>query len=106
MKACGDPATSAGIRGRRRARSCVARSSPRAGGPSSLVWPEEDFRRCPRPENMSLTHGLCGPWRTLAAGGRARDLRRLQLACAASTVAEWAYGIAVSVWAYHMGGVG
>lgn len=43
-------------------------------------------------------------WAPIAAIGRSRNLRRIGLALAGSTMGDWAYATAVTVWAYGVGG--
>ena len=37
---------------------------------------------------------------------RRQSLRRMNLALAGSLIGDWAYGTAVAVWAYDVGGAG
>ena len=43
-------------------------------------------------------------WQSLTAVFRNPNLRRIQLALAGSLIGDWAYGTAVAVWAYGVGG--
>jgi MFS family permease len=52
-----------------------------------------------------------GPWSAIRETGdslrsvfRNRNLRKIQLALAVSTIGDWAYATAVAVWAYSVGG--
>src|ERR1700746_3978885 len=47
---------------------------------------------------------LSESWHALAAAFRSRELRRLQLAGAGSTLAVWTYAIAIAVYTYREDG--
>jgi MFS family permease len=53
---------------------------------------------------MSIQGRLVESWRAFAQAFRSRELRRLQLAGAGSTLAVWAYSIAIAVYAYRADG--
>ena len=53
---------------------------------------------------MGIQGRLGESWRAFAQAFRSRDLRRLQLAGAGSTLAVWAYSIAIAVYAYRADG--
>jgi MFS family permease len=53
---------------------------------------------------MGFRARLSESWRAFAQAFRSRELRRLQLAGAGSTLAVWAYSIAIAVYAYRADG--
>ena len=53
---------------------------------------------------MGIRARLGESWRAFAQAFRSRELRRLQLAGAGSTLAVWAYSIAIAVYAYRADG--
>jgi MFS family permease len=53
---------------------------------------------------MGIWGRLGESWRAFAQAFRSRELRRLQLAGAGSTLAVWAYSIAIAVYAYRADG--
>jgi MFS family permease len=59
---------------------------------------------CDCPSEMKLRSRVGESFRTFAQAFRSRELRRLQLAGAGSTLAIWAYSIAIAVYAYRADG--
>ena len=53
---------------------------------------------------MGIRGRLGESWRAFAQAFRSRELRQLQLAGAGSTLAIWAYSIAIAVYAYRADG--